>query len=139
MLKKLSIIVLSALILTSFVSCSKNEIKDDVKNAEQKIIKSADEALDKIEDAAEEIKVDTKDAVKDLKENVEAIKTDLETNAEKMKSESIDMYQNRQAAAAIMEDALSKIEQAQKEGNDALLEEGKQLLKMAQSLWDYTE
>ena len=56
-----------------------------------------------------------------------------------MKSESVDMYQNRQASAALMEDAVSKIEQAQKEGNEALLEEGRQLLRMAQSLWDYSE
>ena len=40
MLKKLSIIVLSVLLLVFCASCSKNEIKDDVKNAEQKIIKT---------------------------------------------------------------------------------------------------
>ena len=139
MLKKLSIIVLSVLLLVFCASCSKNEIKDDVKNAEQKIIKTSDEAVKKVSDLAEKVKVDAKDTVSDIRKNVEMVKKDIEENGEKMKSESVDMYQNRQASAALMEDAVSKIEQAQKEGNEALLEEGRQLLRMAQSLWDYTE
>ena len=130
-MKKL-LCVLTALVVTiSVCACGKkneNEVPELPKN---EVTEVADKAI--------KITVDDTKKIEEVSKDVEKIKTLVEEKATEMKQENKAVYENRQVAVAIMEEALIEMEEASKENDSEKMEEATKMFKIAQSLWDYDD
>lgn len=134
MKKLLAILMCASLIFCT--SCGKKDVTEEPKETENKIEEAVKE-IDKVM-AEDPANIDASN-IAEAKAQAAELEKSLQEKVGKVAEEDAEEFQNQQAAVAILQQGLDALEAAQKSGDEQAIEDAKNMIEMAKSLWDFQQ
>ena len=129
--------LLAILMCATLVFCASCGKKDEPEAAVENPVEKAVENIDKI--VAETPDNIDETNIADAKKEAEEITKGLQEKVGKVAEEDAEEFMNQQAAAAILQQGLDALEKAQASGDEKAIEDAKNMIEMAKSLWDFKQ
>ena len=129
--------LLAILMCATLVFCASCGKKDEPEVMQENPVEKAVENIDKI--VAETPENIDETNIADAKKEAEEITKGLQEKVGKVAEEDAEEFMNQQAAAAILQQGLDALEKAQAAGDEKAIEDAKNMIEMAKSLWDFKQ